>query len=240
MLWVSGAFAAVTWSLYYGSPLTHALANAGVTFLVLPPAAVSALLLHELAHAATGRLLGLTVTRIIIGEGRTLFHLGRDPQLLIGSVILGNGLTVMMDLRRPGYRARWAMVLLAAPVASAATGALFWFASADWPLAGRTAARVFAIANLAIAAITAIPVPTFGGRVWSDLAATLYIARASEAQLVEHMLMAVQDRVVALLETGQKARAVEAARAGVAAHPDSAPAAQLLAYALDRAGSPDA
>lgn len=239
VVWFGSAVAAVSWSLYYGATLADALVAAVVTFVVVPPLLVSALLLHEMIHAATARLLGLTVTRIVIGEGRALFRWGRDPQLVVGSVILGNGATSILDLRRRGYRARWTVALLLAPLGSAAIGALFWIASADWQLAARTAALVFAIANLLLAAITMIPVPTFGGRVWSDVASALYLARATEAQLEEHMLMAVQDRAVALVEIGEMDRAVEAARAGVAAHPDSVPARQILEYALFRAGRLD-
>jgi hypothetical protein len=236
VLWIASAVAAGSWSLYYGSPVADAFVAAIVTFLVMPPLLVTALLLHEMIHAVTGRLLGLTVTRIIIGEGRALFRWGRDPQLVVGSVVLGNGLTYILDLRRQGYRARAAVVLLLAPIGSASVGALIWIASADWALAARTAALVFAIANLFLAAITMIPVPTFGGRVWSDAASALYLTRATEAQLEEHMLMAVQDRTVALVEMGEMDRAVDAARAGVAAHPDSVPARQILAYALFSAG----
>jgi len=226
----------VSWALYYGSPPASALAAAVVTLAVMPPAAVSAVLLHEIMHAAPARLLGLTVTRLIIGEGRALVRVGRDPQLVVGSVLLGNGLTLMSDVRLSGYRARWAVVLMSAPVGSAAVGLIAWTASADWPLAARTAALVFAIANLFLAAITLIPVPTFGGRVWSDVAATLYLLRASESQLSEHMILAVQDRAAALVEMGHMDRAIEAARAGVAVRPDSVLAAQILAYVLLRAG----
>ena len=238
VLWIASAVGAASGSLYYGLSKADALMAAAVTFFVMPPLLVSALLLHEMIHAVTARLLGLTVTRIIVGEGRALFRLGRDPQLLVGSVILGNGATSMLDLRRRGYRARWIFALLLAPLGSAAIGTMFWIASADWPLAARTAALVFAIANLFIAAITVIPVATFDGRVWSDVASALYLARATEAQLEEHMLMAVQDRTVALVEIGEMDRAVEAARAGIAAHPDSVPARQILTYALSHLGPP--
>jgi hypothetical protein len=236
VLWLAGAIGAANWALYDGWPLTSLLTAAGVTLLVMPPALVSAVLLHEIMHAAPARLLGLTVTRLIIGEGRALVRVGRDPQLIVGSVVLGNGLTLMSDVRRSGYRARWAVVLLSAPIGSAAVGAMAWTASADWPLAARTAAVVFAIANLFLAAITAIPVPTFGGRVWSDVAATLYLLRATESQLSEHMILSVQDRAAALVELGHMDRAVEAARAGVAVRPDSILAGQVLAYVLFRAG----
>jgi hypothetical protein len=223
VLWAVSVIGTASWALYYGWPLASALTAAAVTLAVMPPALASAVLLHETTHAASARLLGVTVTRLIIGEGRALVRVGRDPQLVVGSVVLGNGLTLMSDLRRHGYRGRWAVVLLSAPIGSAAVGAIAWFASVDWPLAARTAALVFAIANLFLAAITLIPVPTFGGRVWSDVAATLYLARATESQLTEHMMMAVQDRAAALVETGQVERALAAARAGVAARPDSNP-----------------
>lgn len=236
VLWAVSVIGAASWALYYGWPLARALTAAAVTLAVMPPALASAVLLHETTHAASARLLGVTVTRMIIGEGRALVRVGRDPQLVVGSVVLGNGLTLMSDLRRHGYRARWAAVLLSAPIGSAAVGAIAWLASVDWPLAARTAALVFAIANLFLAAITVIPVATFGGRVWSDVAATLYLARATESQLTEHMIMAVQDRAAALVETGQVERALAAARDGVAARPDSILAGQILAYVLLHAG----
>ena len=239
VLWAISGIAAGSWALYSGSPPTSALAAAVVTLAVMPPAAASGVLLHEIMHAAPARLLGLTVTRLIIGEGRALVRVGRDPQLVVGSVVIGNGLTLMSDVRRSGYRARWAVVLMCAPIGSAAVGVIAWTASADWPPPARTAALVFAIANLFLAAITLIPVPTFGGRVWSDVAATLYLLRATESQLSEHMILAVQDRAAALVEMGYVDRAIEAARAGVAVRPDSVLAGQILAYVLFRAGRVD-
>src|SRR5687767_387644 len=104
VLWATSAIAAANWSLYYGSTLSNALVAAAVTLVVFPAALVGALLLHEMIHAAVGRLLGFTVTRIVIGEGRALFRWGRDPQLVFGSVLLGNGVTFMVNLRRDGYR----------------------------------------------------------------------------------------------------------------------------------------
>jgi hypothetical protein len=236
VLWIASGVAAMYWSLDDGLPFVQSLVAAAVTFVVMPAAAVSALLVHEIIHAATGRLFGFTVTRMVIGEGRALFRLGRDPQLVVGSVVLGNGLTMMQDLRWDGYRTRWIIVLLIAPIASAAIAALVWLASVEWPFAARVAAIVFAAANGLIAVITLIPVPTFQGRVWSDLASALYLARATDAQLAEHMLLSVQDRAAALVEAGETDRAVDAARAGVAAQPDAVLARSVLAYALFRAG----
>ena len=237
--WLVGGIGALNWSIYLGLSLANAVTAAMVTIVVLPPAFLVALLVHEGVHVGVARALGFTVSRVVLGEGREIWRIGRDPHIAFGSVLIGNSLAAVLDLRRRGYRGRWALVLLAAPVASLLLGAAIGRTGLDWPLVARVAAIVSASANLVIGILTLIPVPTFGGRVWSDLSATLFLMRASEAQIAEHMILAVQDRAAHLLAIEDQAGAVAAARAGVAAQPTSTLARNLLAYVLLRAGRTD-
>jgi membrane-associated protease RseP (regulator of RpoE activity) len=207
-----------------------------VAVVTTPLALVTAVLVHELAHAGAARLLGQTVTRVLVGEGSRLLRVGRDPQLVFGSVLLGNGLTTVLDLRRAGYRRRMTTMLLSAPLVSATVAAVTYAATSDWPSPARTAALLVAGANALMAAITAIPVVTFGGRVWSDVASALYLARAEPSELEEHMLLSAQDRMAILIESGLHERAIETARGAVAAAPSAGLAQSLLAFALHQAG----
>ena len=236
VVWLLSGVAALNWSLYYDIPMSAALVAAIVTLLVVPVAFTAAVLIHELVHAAAAALLKQTVTRIVVGEGRALVRLGRDPLLVFGSVLLSNGITLVMDPRLPGYRRRWSVTLLSAPLVSLAIGLIVWQATEGWPLQPRTAALVFAVANLLTAVITLIPVPAFGGRVWSDLATTRYLWRATDEQVREHQLLGVQDRLAHLLELDRPQRAVELARVAADAHPTSTLARSLLAYTLYRVG----
>jgi hypothetical protein len=214
----------------------EAIAVAAVAILAVPIATTIAVLLHELVHAGAAALLGQTVTRVVVGEGGALLRIGRDPHFLLGSVVLSNGITFVMDSRTRGYRGRWAATLLAAPAMSALIGWLSGLAAAGWAPAPRTAMLVFAGANLLLAALTLIPVPTFGGRVWGDLAVALYLARATDSEIREHQLLSMQDRVAHLFDAGAPAAAVETARHAATAHPSSTLAQSLLAYALHRTG----
>jgi hypothetical protein len=206
-----------------------------VSLTATAPAFMLAVLLHELAHAVTAVLLGQTVTRVLVGEGVAWQRLGRDPQLVIGSVPLGNGLTTVLDLRRTGYRWRLGVMSMTAPMASAGLAFATYLTTTEWPFAARTAALLFALANAVMAVITLIPVPTFGGRIWSDLAATLYLARADDQIIEQHMLQSVQDRMAILIDVGLFTRAIETARAAVDLAPSTF-AQSLLAYALHRDG----
>lgn len=217
----------------------HALAAAVVGLIAAAPAWVLTLLTHELTHAVTAFLLGQRVTRVLVGEGRPLWRIGRDPQLVIGSVLMGNGLTNVMDLCRRGYRGRMAAMSLAAPAASAAIGLLVLIVGVGGPMPIKTAAAVFAYFSLALAVISLIPVPTFGGRVWSDLAFVLYLRRAGERDLEEQMLLSAQDRIALLLDAGLPERAIDTARAAVEAVPSAPLAYSLLAYSLHRTGHLD-
>ena len=158
------------------------------------------MLLHELTHAGAALVLGQTLTRVLVGEGTSLVRIGRDPQLVFGSVLLGNGLTTVLDLRPAGYRWRMCVMLLSAPLVSAALAIVSLVMTAGWPSPARTAALLFAGANAVMAVITSIPVTTFGGRVWSDVASAIYFARANANQIEEHMLLSAQDRIAILVE----------------------------------------
>ena len=210
-----------------------------VALAATPTAFVLAVLLHELTHAAVAILLGQTVTRVLVGEGTAWWRLGCDPQFVLGSVPLGNGLTTVLDLRRAGYRRRMGVTLLAAPLVSAAL-AISSFATALFLYQpARLALLLFSCANAVMAFITLVPVPTFGGRVWSDLASALYLLRADDAAIEEHLLLSVQDRMAILVDAGVFDRAIETAQAAVAVAPSAPLARSLLTYALYRAGRID-
>lgn len=232
LLWLTVAVAAF---LLAGPGGGGAVTLLLVTLAATPVAFVLSVLLHELTHAAVALLLGQTVTRVLVGEGTTWWRLGRDPQLVMGSVPLGNGLTTVLDLRPAGYRWRMCVTLLAAPMASGALAVLSFAIALFLHQPARMALLLLGWANAAMALITLIPVPTFGGRVWSDLASALYLLRADEAAIEEHMLLSAQDRMAILVDAGLTDRAIETGRACVAAAPSAPLAHGLLAYALHRA-----
>jgi tetratricopeptide (TPR) repeat protein len=130
-------------------------------------------------------------------------------------------------------------VLLAGPIASAVTGLVVMIAGAGRSTAIQTAAALFAFFSFAMTAVTLIPVPTFGGRVWSDLATVLYLLRATDRALEEDRLLGAQERVVVLLESGMPERAIRTARTAVETAPRAPRAYGLLAYALHHAGHAD-
>jgi hypothetical protein len=141
-----------------------------------------------------------------------------------------------MELRIDAYRRRMTAMLLLAPLVSLVIGVAMWMMSAGWMLPARTAARVCALANFALGLITLVPVPTFGARVWSDLAAAWYLWHATDAEIVEHALLSVQDRLVILLEWHETDVALSTARRAVAMAPDAPLAYCLLAFTLLNAG----
>lgn len=239
ILWISVSVAAAASTFARSGEASTAAVSLAVALVVTPVAFVSAVLLHELAHAGAALLLGQTVTRVLVGEGVLWKRWGRDFQLVFGSVLLGNGLTTVLDLRHAGYRRRLVVMLLAAPVVSALLAATVYIASAGWPAPARTAARLFALANGVLVVITSIPIATFNGRVWSDVAAALWVARASEDEIVEHMLQSARDRMGILLDSGMAVQAIATARAAVAAQPSASLAHGLLAFALHTAGQSD-
>jgi Zn-dependent protease len=217
----------------------HAFATALVGTVVAPFAWMSCVFTHELAHAAMAWCLGQTVTRIVVGEGAVRWRFGRDPQLVIGSVVMGNGLTNVMDLRRRGYRERNMVMSLAAPLASAGTGLVALILGVERAMPVETAAVAFAFFSFAMAVTTLIPVPTFGGRVWSDLAYVLYLRRAGEREIEQEILAGVQQRIAILLDAGLAERAILTARAGIEAVPGAPLGYGLLAYALHHTGHRD-
>jgi hypothetical protein len=239
ILWAGAAFAAGEWSLFYSGRLTDALVAGTTTLVGFVPAFVGAVLVRELCHAAVARCLGATVTRVLVGEGHALARIGRDPELVFGSVLLGNGLTTAMDLRLDAYRTRMTAILLSAPILSLAVGAIAWTMSEDWALPIRVAARLFALGNLALGLITLVPVPTFRGRIWSDLAAARYLWHATDAEVVEHMLLSAQDRLAILVDRRENAAAVATARAALSVAPEAPLAHSLLAFTLLQTGQTD-
>jgi Peptidase M50B-like len=235
-VWLLASAAAGGWALSLGNDLGESLVVVAVTLVVLPPVWIAGVFLHELFHAVAARLLGQTVSRIIVGEGPAWRRLGVDPELVIGRFPIGNGLTYTSDLRRDGYRARTLVVLLVAPLGSLLMGAGLLGLSADWPLVPHTAAVLAAIVNLAMAATTMIPFPTFGGRVRSDLVYALSILRMDDRALAQDRLALAQDRIVAFIRRGESDRAVAEARAVAAAIPELPIARAVPVYALHQSG----
>ena len=88
-----------SWTFNSTQDASAALTAVAVALVVTPPALVIAVLLHELAHAGAALVLGQRLTRVLVGEGTSLVRIGGDPQLVFGSVVLGNGLTTVLDLR---------------------------------------------------------------------------------------------------------------------------------------------
>jgi hypothetical protein len=234
-LCLAAAICAGGLALGAGAGLQRALLAALVAAASLTPAFVMTVLLHELTHVVTAMLLGQTVVRVIVGEGRALVRFGRQPQIVIGRVVVGNGVTWVLDLERAGYRWRTCVTLLTAPVVSLLAATAAWYASAEWGIAARSAALTFAACNLAMAAITLLPAPTFGGRVWSDLASALFLLRASEPEIGEQMVGAVRNAMAVHIERGELEDAIAVARAGVRVAPGSPLAYSLLAFALHTA-----
>ncbi len=227
------------WAFNSTQDASAALTAVAVALVATPPALVTAVLAHEFAHAGAALVLGQTLTRVLVGEGTSLVRIGRDPQLVFGSVVLGNGLTTVLDLKAAGYRSRMCAMLLFAPLMSATLAMASYVTTAGWPAPARTAALLFAGVNALMAVLTSIPVTTFGGRVWSDLASAIYVARANANQIEEHMLLSAQDRIAILVNAGLHERAIETGRAAVAVAPTSGLACSLLAYALHHAGRQD-
>ena len=87
-----------------------------------------------------------------------------------------------------------------------------------------------------MAVVTLLPAPTFGGRVWSDLAHALFVVRSGDTEIAEQMVVAARDCMAAQVERGDLDAAIEVARAAVDVAPRSALAQSLLAFALHTAG----
>jgi hypothetical protein len=235
-LCLAAAICAAGLALGAGAGLQRALLAALVAAASLTPAFVATVLLHELTHMVTAMLLGQTVVRVIVGEGRVLVRFGRQPQIVIGRVVVGNGATWVLDVERAGYRWRTCVTLLTAPVVSLVVATAAWYASAGLEVAARSATLTFAACNLAMAVITLLPAPTFGGLVWSDLASALFVLRASETDIAEQMAGAVRNAIAVHIERGELEGAITVARAGARVAPESPLAHSLLAFALHTAG----
>jgi hypothetical protein len=235
-LCVAAGVSAAGLALGTGAGLERASAAGLIAAASLIPAFVVTVLLHELTHAATATALGQTVLRVIVGEGPALVRFGRQPQIVIGRVVVGNGATWVLDLQRAGYRWRACVMLLTAPAVSLLVAAAAWYASAGWGIAARSAALTFGGCNLAMAIITLLPAPTFGGRVWSDLASALFLLHASETDVTEQMVGAVRNAMAVHIDRGDLEAAITVARAGVGVAPDSPLAHSLLAFAFRTAG----
>jgi Zn-dependent protease len=238
LLWLACGMSGGLTAITNGIGPSDALVTALVVLAAMPPAFVLTVVVHELTHALVATLLGQTVVRVIVGEGTALVRLGRPP-LVVGRVVLGNGATYVLDLRREGYRWRTCTMLLVAPLVSLALAAAAWSASAGRPLPAYAAGLTVALCNLTMAIITLLPMPTFGGRVWSDLATALYVARADDRQIGEWIALAARDAMTVDVERGDLQAAVAVARRAAAAIPESPLAQSLLAFALHTAGRPD-
>ena len=238
VLWLACGISGALTALTNGMGPSGALVTALVVLAVMPPAFVLTVVVHELTHALVATLLGQTVVRVIVGEGTALVRLGRPP-LVVGSVVLGNGVTHVLDLRREGYRWRTCTMLLVAPLVSLSLAIAAWWASAGWSLPAHIAGITVALCNLTMAIITLLPQPTFGGRVWSDLATALYVARADDRQIGDWMALAARDAMTVEVERGDVEAAITLARRTAAAVPESPLAKSLLAFALHTAGRPD-
>ena len=226
-LTVLGALSASS-SYLLTNDLGAAVTVFAVALVTIPIGFVLAVLTHELTHALVARALGQAVSRVIIGEGAAVCRIGRDPQILIGSVFMGNGVTEISDVSRAWYRVRSGVVLLSAPLWSLAVAVAFWQVGGTPSLPLQTAAMVFAVANGLLGVITLIPVATFGGRVWSDLAVVLYLLRADDGAIREHMVAALRDRIQHLLEIEDRSAALAVARAAAELQSDSSKPEDLL------------
>jgi hypothetical protein len=233
---MAAAVAGAGTALSVGAGPSAATVAGLVVAAAIAPAFMATVVIHELTHALTATLLGATVIRIVVGEGRVLFRIGRQPQMVVGRVFLGNGVTSVLDLRRSGYRSRTCIMLLVAPAVSLMIALAAWQGSTGWGLAARSAALAFAACNLTIAIVTLLPTPTFGGRVWSDLASARFLMRASEAEIVEQMVLSARDCLAAHVENGDIDGAIATARATIDVAPESPLAHSLLAFALHSGG----
>jgi hypothetical protein len=214
-----------------GSPLVVGL----TTFVALPVATVAAVLIHEGAHALVGRAVGLVVTRIEVGEGRELARIGREPELVLGA-IPGSGWTYAASVDPVGYRWRWIVFSLVPPLVSGTVAIAAWALAASWPLWARTAGVVFALANGVMFLVTMLPAPTFGGRVWSDLATALGVARMSDDDVRRDCVAHSTQLVQSLAARGEAERALAMARRGHALGSETPQAWTVLAFALVNAG----
>ena len=80
--------------------------------------AIPSILVHEFAHAVVGKMLGLTVLRIWIGRGKTLWRrgiIGFDTEL---KIIPAGGFTFLTHGFKEQLRLRYFLTVLAGPVSN--------------------------------------------------------------------------------------------------------------------------
>lgn len=101
--------------LNHSSVVGHAFVNVFLLELICLPSVV----IHEFAHAVTGRIVGLSVLRIWIGRGKTFLHariFGFETEF---KPIPFGGLTFLTHGPKPPIRLRYFLAILAGPVANA-------------------------------------------------------------------------------------------------------------------------
>lgn len=233
LTWFVLAAGATIWAsaVLDASPLVVGLA----TLVSLPPAVLAAVLVHEAAHVLVGRALGLVVTRVELGEGRELARIGREPEIVLGAVP-GSGWTYAASVEPARYRSRWIAFSLVPPLVSGVAAIALFELSSGSPLWARTAGVVFAAANALMLVVTMLPEPTFGGRVWSDMASARAIARMSDDDVRRDCVAHAAQLVEALAARGETERALVLARRAHALDAELPLAWTVLAFALGRAG----
>jgi hypothetical protein len=104
------------------SPAGHVFVNLFLIQIVILASVVA----HEFAHAIVGRLCGLTVLRIWIGRGKTLYHaklFGFDTEL---KMIPFGGLTFLTHGFKANLRSRYFLAILAGPLINAIILCITW------------------------------------------------------------------------------------------------------------------
>jgi len=108
------------------STVGHVFVNIFLIQFVILPSTV----LHEFAHAIIGRLAGLTVIRIWVGRGKTLYRLnvfGFDTEF---RMIPFGGITFLTHTVQDKLRLRYFLAILAGPLTNALILVVAWkFAS---------------------------------------------------------------------------------------------------------------
>ena len=119
---IFGLIGFVTLWLSPASTVGHVFANLFVIQLVILPS----LIVHEFAHAIVGKFCGLTVLRIWIGRGQTIYRpkvFGFDTEFKLipvgGLAFLTHGLT-------KGLRVKYFLAILAGPLINAIILAIAW------------------------------------------------------------------------------------------------------------------
>jgi len=104
------------------SKVGHVWANLFLVQLVILPSVI----IHELAHAVVGQLCGLTVLRIWIGRGKTIYRprlLGVDTEF---KIIPFGGLTFLTHGFTSKLRVKYFLAILAGPLINVVILAFAW------------------------------------------------------------------------------------------------------------------